>query len=255
MDLKRTPRLDGYFWDVIERRSGGVVLVETTAKRHNLITRGWAELVARLLKGDGSNPIQYHGIGEGDVAWDTSPEDPFKTDDYLVNELGRLAPDSVKFIKTAYGIGTANSTSTRLYVTDRFEPDDFFNTQTLKITGGTGSGQSRTISDYVTPTRTTEGYLEVSVAFSPTPDETSTYEVVAVDSVSATPAIQVQTTFDYGSGSEPWQNKYIREQGLFGGDATATVDTGIMVNEVRHAKIWKDTSVSLLRTIQLVLRV
>ena len=52
--------------------------------------------------------------------------------------------------------------------------DDFYNTMTLRSTGGTGSGQERKITDYVGATRD----ATVSVAFSPALDGTTTYDVI-----------------------------------------------------------------------------
>jgi hypothetical protein len=51
--------------------------------------------------------------------------------------------------------------------------DDILNGLTIEITGGTGSGQTRTISDYVGSTRVTT----VSTAWTTQPDTTSTYKV------------------------------------------------------------------------------
>lgn len=52
--------------------------------------------------------------------------------------------------------------------------DDFYNTMTLRSTGGTGSGQERKIIDYAGATRD----ATVSVAFSPALDGTTTYDVI-----------------------------------------------------------------------------
>ncbi len=43
----------------------------------------------------------------------------------------------------------------------------------------------------------------------------------------------------------------IREQALFGGDATATIDSGFIINVIRHAPIFKSGAAQLTRNIKL----
>lgn len=66
---------------------------------------------------------------------------------------------------------------------------------------------------------------------------------------SPTRIIRVKTTFLY-SDMNP-AGVYIREQGLFGGSATSTLNSGEMVDNIRHVKIWKDENVELDRYIKL----
>jgi len=54
--------------------------------------------------------------------------------------------------------------------------DDYYNDALIYLSGGTGSGQTRTISDYVGDTRV----ASVSTDWSTTPDATSTYEILSV---------------------------------------------------------------------------
>lgn len=61
--------------------------------------------------------------------------------------------------------------------------------------------------------------------------------------------ILVQTVFLYGDLNQA--GEYIREQGLFGGTATGSVDSGEMIDCVRHNKIWKDSGIELIRNIKL----
>lgn len=63
------------------------------------------------------------------------------------------------------------NTSTKLYDTGQTWVADVYNAYYLWITGGTGSGQIRLISD------TAATYITVGTAFTTTPDDTSTYEV------------------------------------------------------------------------------
>jgi hypothetical protein len=52
--------------------------------------------------------------------------------------------------------------------------DDYYNAMEIVITGGTGSGQTRTISDYVGST----SVLTVDTAWTTTPDSTSTFAIL-----------------------------------------------------------------------------
>jgi len=60
--------------------------------------------------------------------------------------------------------------------------------------------------------------------------------------------IEVTTTFDYGDAGADGS---IREQGLFAGDATASLDSGIMVNAIRHKEIYKDSTIKIVRRIRI----
>ena len=92
--------------------------------------------------------------------------------------------------------------------------------------------------------------------------DTTLYDEVArlaPDSISYTDAsgspvvglsnwIQIKTTFDYLS---PANGQYIREQGLFGGDADLTLNTGQMIDAIRHSRIYKDSTFKWIRYIRL----
>lgn len=54
---------------------------------------------------------------------------------------------------------------------------------------------------------------------------------------------ETRVTFLKADGPTP--GKYVREQALFGGDATATLDSGIMFNVANHIRIWKDDTIQL----------
>jgi len=60
--------------------------------------------------------------------------------------------------------------------------------------------------------------------------------------------IEVTTTFDYGDSGADGS---IREQGLFGGDATGSLDSGIMINAIRHKEIYKDNTIKIVRRIRI----
>lgn len=77
--------------------------------------------------------------------------------------------------------GTAQSAGSLsiTFASGESSTDDFFNNTSIEITGGTGSGQTRIISDYVGSTRV----ATITVAWTTTPDSTSTYEIrIAPDS-------------------------------------------------------------------------
>jgi len=58
--------------------------------------------------------------------------------------------------------------------------------------------------------------------------------------------IRIKTTFDFSEANGEW----IREQGIFGGDATTGLDSGHIVNTIRHSRIRKEDNVKLERFIQ-----
>ncbi len=65
--------------------------------------------------------------------------------------------------------------------------------------------------------------------------------------------VQAQTIFDFTDG--PAGGVQIREQGLFGGDATSIKDSGLMINAINHPKIFKDATIRIIRRIALEIRV
>jgi hypothetical protein len=133
----------------------------------------------------------------------------------------------------------------------RFEPDDFFNGMTVEIIAGTNLGESRIVADYVQTT----GQITVTTPFPLPIDATSQYQFVPEVSVDPTNAIEVRTTWDYGTPTDTFNYKYIREQGLFGGDATITPDSGYMLDRVTHERIWKSPTQKVIRMIDLIARV
>lgn len=67
----------------------------------------------------------------------------------------------------------AGGASTITLDTGASTADDFYNTDFVTLTAGTGAGQTRTISDYVGSTKV----ATVSVAWSTQPDSTSVFEI------------------------------------------------------------------------------
>lgn len=60
------------------------------------------------------------------------------------------------------------------------------------------------------------------------------------------PRIRIKSTFGYDDANGEW----IREQAIFGGDATATIDTGHIFNIIRHPRIRKENNIKIDRYIQ-----
>ena len=59
---------------------------------------------------------------------------------------------------------------------------------------------------------------------------------------------RLQVTVTFGANEA---NGYLREFGLFGGNATSTLGSGIMVNRKTHGVIYKTSGMSLQRTLRL----
>jgi hypothetical protein len=62
-----------------------------------------------------------------------------------------------------------------------------------------------------------------------------------------TTTIKISTTYGLGVLA----GETLREQGLFGGDATNTPDSGIIIDVIRHGPIYKSGGASLVRNIEL----
>ena len=91
------------------------------------------------------------------------------------------------YVNTNTGTAQAGSTSTTIKLASGASAtDDIYNTMTVYVSSGTGSGQIRTITDYVGSTK-----VATVAAWTTTPDATSVYEVM--------PAVTITTT--EGSGA------------------------------------------------------
>lgn len=67
-----------------------------------------------------------------------------------------------------------------------------------------------------------------------------------------TSRLLIQTTLDFGEANGA-SGEFIREQGLYGGPATAALDSGLLANLIFHKARFKDNSVKIIRRIQLLL--
>jgi hypothetical protein len=118
----------------------------------------------------------------GTIAFDSIPRYAFTLT--VTNPAGTLTPSAVSGNVTLTGSsnvfhsgrsGTAQAGASTTITLDAgaLANDDIYNGATVTITGGTGSGQVRIISDYVGSTKV----ATVSTAWSTTPDNTSTFTV------------------------------------------------------------------------------
>jgi phage tail sheath protein FI len=104
-----------------------------------------------------------------DNNWTDIPDIPDTTSEYRLYWILSGANDSLVHTGTAREGGE----STIILAAEASDDDDFYNTMTIEITGGTGSGQTRTISDYTGETQEAtvdENWVTV-------PDDNSEYQV------------------------------------------------------------------------------
>jgi len=74
---------------------------------------------------------------------------------------------------SASGTAQAGAATTIDLAPGDTQPDDYYNDHEIRITGGTGEGQERTITDYVESTKR----VTVDTAWTTNPDNTSTYAI------------------------------------------------------------------------------
>ena len=98
--------------------------------------------------------------------WTTNPDN---TSVYVLYWILSGANDSLVHTGTAQDGGV----NTITLATEASDDDDFYNAMTIEITGGTGNGQIRTISDYTGGTRV----ATVDEDWDTEPDATSDYQV------------------------------------------------------------------------------
>lgn len=84
-----------------------------------------------------------------------------------------LTANAVAFHNGLTGTATAGGANTITLPATAVAADDIYNGSTITITGGTGAGQTRIISDYVTATRV----ATVSVAWDTQPNNTSVFTI------------------------------------------------------------------------------
>lgn len=74
----------------------------------------------------------------------------------------------------------------------------------------------------------------------------------AADPGELTNSLLITTTLDFGDANGASNGEIIREQGLYGGTATAAADSGLLANLIFHKARFKDDTVKIVRRIQLI---
>lgn len=119
-----------------------------------------------------------------DLALDFVPKFAFSVD--FVNPQDDLDPDAASgniMFTSGYtavtGTAQAGAATTITLAAGASAVDDFYNNLYIVTTGGTGSGQTRLITDYVGSTKV----ATVDAAWTVTPDATTTYSIQSVSSL------------------------------------------------------------------------
>lgn len=269
-------KTDGYFWDEVYEKGpdGEDVLVERTPLEHNQQVNSSIILVAGLLLGDlgFSGGIVQHAQGSGSATWDPGVgPTPAVTDTQLLAEQGRRAPDTIIYVNVSAGVSPGGAPtlppaalSTLLVAFDGGAPQTvtFAGTETTptlvaaaitaQVTGGKGVVNGANIdvtSNTIGPlSQTIVSGGSALVAIGQTAGTyTGTITPLAPGVRSAT--IQVRTTYDYTD----LVGVTIREQGLFGGTATSTANSGYMWNAIRQVARFKSGAIKLVRSVILAL--
>ena len=127
-------------------------------------------------------PIQYLSSDDGTTQWDVQQAGVDGALEHIDVTAGGTG-----YINTNTGTAQAGSTSTTINLAATASAtDDIYNSMTVYISSGTGSGQIKVITDYVGSTK-----IATVSAWTTTPDNTSVYEVM--------PAVSITTT--EGSGA------------------------------------------------------
>jgi len=128
----------------------------------------------------GANDASWTG---STITFDSTPKYNFTS--LVFEPQGTLTPSAVsgKVNLTASqaavtGTAQAGASTTITLAAGASATDDFYNGLFIELTGGTGSGQVRQITDYVGSTKV----ATVNAAWSTTPDNTSTYSIAVFKS-------------------------------------------------------------------------
>ena len=129
-------------------------------------------------------PIKYLTADDGTIQWDVQQD---ATDGAL--EHIDVTAGGTGYVNTNTGTAQAGSIATTIVLASTASAtDDIYNSMTVYISSGVGSGQIKVITDYVGSTKT----ATVST-WTTTPDNTSVYEVM--------PAVTITTTEGTGAAA------------------------------------------------------
>ncbi len=113
-----------------------------------------------------------------------------------------------------------------------------------------GSGLTLWDTDGVpAPTYTDEALQAEIIGGRKVPDQVVYLDGEGDPSATPTGTILISTVLDYTD--LPPTGVYIREFGLFGGNATLAKDTGLMIDKIHWSRIWKDENLKYTFFIQL----
>ena len=112
------------------------------------------------------------------------------------------------------------------------------------VGSGSSSWDGSTPSPSLTDTKLTDEIGRVAIAANEISFLDNSYNVTATP----TNILQIKHTFGYNDCNGTW-----REFGLFGGNATSAINTGIMVNKRHHGVITKTNEISIERTMRFTL--
>ena len=127
-------------------------------------------------------PIKYLALDDGNLQWDVQQAAVDGSLEHIDVTAGGTG-----YVNTNTGTAQAGSKSTTINLAATASAtDDIYNSMTVYISSGTGSGQIKVITDYVGSTK-----VATVSAWTTTPDATSVYEIM--------PAVTITTT--EGSGA------------------------------------------------------
>ncbi len=112
-----------------------------------------------------------------------------------IDSSGRTTLTPIESSVLASGTAQAGASGSITLAAGASATDDLYKGLVVKIYGGTGAGQSRTISGYIGSTKV----ATVSWNWTATPDNTSTYSLMSESNPSINSSLQVSTT-----ASDPW---------------------------------------------------
>jgi hypothetical protein len=180
--------------------------------------------------------IQFHAIGSGDPNWHSGfyASGVDLSSSGLTYERQREVPGFCRFVTDF--VSTAESGSTNQIIDGKltqFTPSDI-NGLILYVGSGTNNGNSGTLTYTPDPDVLTNdvpvNVVYVTPALPSGTDYTSVYEIrnAPVHDQSIANKVRIKTTFTH-SGTESYT---IREHGLFGANATETLNSGLIFNHV-----------------------
>jgi len=129
-------------------------------------------------------PVKYLTSDDGTIQWDVQQDAIDGALDHIDVTAGGTG-----YVNTNTGTAQAGSTSTTINLAATASAtDDIYNSMTVYISSGVGSGQIKVITDYVGSTK-----VATVSAWTTTPDNTSVYEVM--------PAVTITTTEGTGAAA------------------------------------------------------